>query len=111
MRAGQICTCPITTMELLYSARDAHEFAQWEQDLSILRSVPTTQSVFNAAVGALRDLSLVSPVYHRVSLPDALIAASAQDVGVGVLQYDEPFDRLAQVIHSSSRWLAPRGTL
>jgi len=46
-----------------------------------------------------------------VRLPDLLIAACAQDSGVGVLHYDEDFDRLAEVLAFESRWIARRGSL
>lgn len=43
-------------------------------------------------------------------MTDILIAA-AQEAGVGVLHYDHHFDRLAEVMHFSSVWLAPVGSL
>jgi predicted nucleic acid-binding protein len=59
----------------------------------------------------MRALARREPLYHRVRLPDALIAAAAQDVGIGVLHYDHHYDRLAEVLHFESRWIAPPGTL
>lgn len=109
--AGQIATCPIVNMELLYSARDAASFDDRERLLSALRDVPITRSVTNAAIAAMRDLVARRPLYHRVKLPDALIAAAAQDVGIGVLHYDRHYDRLAEVLQFESRWIAPPGTL
>jgi predicted nucleic acid-binding protein len=40
-----------------------------------------------------------------------LIATAAQEAGVGVLHYDHHFDRLAEVLHFTSVWLAPAGSL
>jgi hypothetical protein len=40
-----------------------------------------------------------------------LIAAAAQEAAVGLLHYDRHFDRLAEVLHFRSVWLAPAGTL
>ena len=42
---------------------------------------------------------------------DALIAAVAQESALGVIHYDEHYDRLATVLSFESRWLAPRGSL
>jgi len=44
-----------------------------------------------------------------VPITDALIAATAAERGVGVLHYDEHFDRLASVLEFESRWIVQRG--
>jgi predicted nucleic acid-binding protein len=46
-----------------------------------------------------------------VSIADALIAAAAQENGLGVLHYDRDYDRLAEVPVFESRWIAPAGSL
>ena len=111
LRAQQIVTCSITTLELLFATRDADEFGELEADEATLRDIPITVSVQRAAITALRDLSRRGAGYHRVKLPDALIAAAAQHAGIGVLHYDHHFDRLAEVLHFDSRWIAPPGSL
>jgi predicted nucleic acid-binding protein len=40
-----------------------------------------------------------------------LIAAAAQEAGVGVLHYDRHYDRLAKVLNFESVWIAPPGSL
>jgi predicted nucleic acid-binding protein len=112
VRSGQIATCPIVTLELLRSTRDGAEFDRRADTLDQLRDVPITRSVTNAARMAYRRLAHVSPLYHRsVKLPDLLIAAAAEDAALGVLHYDEDFDRLAEVLAFESRWIAPRSSL
>ena len=108
---GQIVTCEIVKLELLYSARDAAEFVALDEELSALRNVAVTQSVCSAAVRAMGELSARSDGYHRVPTPDILIAAAAQDAGVGVLHYDAHYDRLAEVFNIESRWVAAAGTV
>jgi predicted nucleic acid-binding protein len=109
---GQIATCPIVDLELLYSARSGDAFDDLASDLAQLRSVPVTRSVTNAAQQALRTLAHEAPLHHRsVKLPDLLIAACAADADVGVLHYDEDFDRLADVLDFESTWIAPRGSI
>lgn len=111
-RAGQLATCSIVTLEVLYAARDGIEVGEVLRDQAALRDVPVTVSVQRAAIGALRALaSRGGAGYHRVSLPDALIAAAAQAAGVGVLHYDRHYDRLVEVLHFDSRWIAPPGSL
>jgi predicted nucleic acid-binding protein len=111
LRAGTIATCSSVTLELLYSTRNAEEFRAVEADQALLRDVPVTVSVQRAAIGALRTLAALGPRQHRVPLADALIAAAAQEAGLGVLHYDHHYDRLAEVLSFTSRWAAPPGTL
>jgi predicted nucleic acid-binding protein len=111
IRADQIRTCPIVNLELLYVTRNAQEFTDLEEELSALRSVPIARSEFNATFTALRELAAMRPLYHRVPLPDVLVAAAAQSRGIGVLHYDRHYDRLAEVMEFESRWLASEGTL
>jgi predicted nucleic acid-binding protein len=111
LRGRQIATCSIVTLELLYSARDAGEFTTIEAEQALLRDVPVAASAQRAAIGALRDLASDGPGQHRVPLADALIAAAAQEAGVDVLHYDHHYERLAQVLHFTSVWIAPPGAL
>ena len=110
-QGGQIVTCGIVELELLYSARDEADFASIEADLAGLRRIPIGRTEFAAAITAMRELSARQPRYHRVSLPDALIAAAAQERGCGVLHYDQHYDRLTEVMNFDNQWIAPRGTL
>jgi predicted nucleic acid-binding protein len=109
--AGQLATCAIVKLELLYATRDSGGFDELETLLAALRDIPITRSVTDAGMAAMRELAQQRPLYHRVKLPDTLIAAAAQDVGIGVLHYDHHYDRLAEVLDFESRWLAPPGSL
>jgi predicted nucleic acid-binding protein len=90
--ARQIVTCSVVTLEVMYSARDR-------------------DSIHRAALTAIRELARRGAGRHRVPVVDVLIAAAAQEAGVGVLHYDHHFDRLAEVLHFRSVWLAPAGSL
>lgn len=111
VRADQIATCSIVTLELLYTARDQAEVEALRADEASLRSIPVTVSVQRAAMAAISELSARGAGHHRVKLPDVLIAAAAQEAGVGVLHYDHHYDRLAEVLSFESRWLAAPGSL
>jgi predicted nucleic acid-binding protein len=112
LRGGQIATCPIVNLELLYSATDAAAYGELAGTLAQLRDIPVTRSVTNAAVRAQRELAHARERFQRsVTLPDLLIAAAAADVAVGVLHYDDDYDTLATVLRFESRWIAPRGSL
>jgi predicted nucleic acid-binding protein len=90
LNAQQIVTCSVVTRELLYSARTRRQLEDLEAAQSTLRDIPMTDSSRRA---------------HRDP------RAAAQDAGVGVLHYDRHFDRLAEVLHFRSVWLAPAGSL
>jgi len=111
LEAGQIGTCSITILELLYSARSAGEFSDLEEELAILPSFETGDHVIQLAIDAMRELAQRGAGYHRVKLPDAIIAASAVYGGVGVLHYDHHYDRLAEVLDFDSRWIAAAGSI
>ena len=111
VRAGAIAACSIVRLELLYSARDAAEFTCLEDEVGELRDIPVTVSVQRAAVGALRALVARGSLQHRVPPADALIAAAAQEAGIGVLHYDHHYDRLAEVLAFESCWAAEPGSL
>ncbi len=107
----QLTTCSIVTMELLFSARDHKAVEQTEKIEAALRQVPVTTSVQRAAIGAVRELSERGAGYHRIPPSDVLIAAAAQEAGIGVLHYDHHYDRLTEVLHFASVWVAPPGSL
>lgn len=112
LRRQQIATCPIVKLEMLFSARSGEDYDRLDAMLGALRDVPVSRSVTNAALHALRALAHIQLLGQRaVKFPDLLIAAIAQDGAVGVIHYDEHFDRLAPVLSVESRWIAPRGSL
>lgn len=111
LRGGQIATSPIVALELLFSARSSSELEAIDRALGGLRKVPMSASIAPAAVVATQELGARSAGYHRVALPDYLVAASAEGAGLGVLHYDHHFDRLAEVMSFESRWIAPPGSL
>ena len=56
-----------------------------------------------------RALAARGPGYQRsVRIPDLLIAAVAERHGVGVLHYDEDYDRIASVTGQPTRWVCSR---
>lgn len=97
--------------EYLYSAQSRADFETVETQIASMRELRLKQGVVDAAVGALRDLAAIADGYHRVKPIDVLVAATAQENQVGVLHYDEHYDRLAEVLTFESYWLADRGTL
>lgn len=112
LRADQIRTCPIVLLELMRGAWDLADLAALQRRFEAVPMLPTTHSVCLAAIQAINKLASIAPgpKYHQVNITDALIAATAEDRGVGVLHYDRHFDRLERVLHFESRWIAAPGS-
>lgn len=112
VREGQIATCPMVELELLWTAIDPPDFAEMRHDLSDLPQVSIDDRVWRRAVDVFQALGRQGPLHHRqVKIPDLLIAAAAERAGVAVLHYDRDFDRIAGVTGQSVRSIAPMGSL
>jgi len=109
---GQIATCDMVRLELLYSTRNASEFTNLRGELDALPDCPIGVEEWKRALEVYEQLARQGGLHHRsVRHPDLLIAAAADAVGIPVLHYDEDYDRIATITGQDVHWLAPRGTL
>jgi predicted nucleic acid-binding protein len=109
---GQLATCDMVRLELLYSARKADEFAEIRDELAAVPDCPIGKAQWERALCVYEQLSAQGGAHHRsVKHADLLIAAAAEAAGVGVLHYDEDYDRIAGVTGQATRWLAAKGSL
>lgn len=92
----ELCLCPVTRLELLYSARSADDYAALEADLDLFRELRMDAETIAIAATAQRELA--QRRQHRVSIPDLLIASCAQQHSAGVLHHDRHYDVLATVL-------------
>lgn len=106
---GQIATCPIVDLEVLYSARSFDHYEQVRSERMALTSFPMTEQIAVRALEVQRRLARHG--HHRVSLPDLLIAATAEANDVAVIHYDADYDRIAQVTGQPAEWVVPRGSI
>jgi predicted nucleic acid-binding protein len=93
---GELCVCGITRLEVLYSARSREDYAAIEADLDLFRELRIDAETFAIAATAQRELA--DRGRHRVSIPDVVIAACAQQHGADVLHRDRHYDVLASVL-------------
>lgn len=91
---GELCMCAITRMEILYSARSADDYVALQDDLAAYRDLRIDHATVSAAQAAQRELAAAGQ--HRVSLPDLIIGACAQQHGADVLHADRHFGVLAE---------------
>jgi predicted nucleic acid-binding protein len=106
---GLVGTCAVIDLEILYSARTGAEHSHFRTQRAAFEYFPLTDEIAQRAVevqGMLAERS-----QHRsVSLPDLLIAATAERYRLTVLHYDGDYDRVAELTGQAVEWIVPRGT-
>ena len=109
---GEIATCDMVRLELLYSARNTSEFGELRDELAALPDCPVGKEQWARALWVYEQLAAQGGAHQRsVKHADLLIAAAAEAAGLTVLHYDEDFDRIAEITGQPTRWLADRGAL
>ena len=105
--ANAIVICDQVVLEFLRGARNAGEFATFEETLLAFRWLRIEPVDWDRARGVFRALSGVTGGYHRsVPIADALIAAVAERHGVAVAHFDQDYERIAAITGQSVRWVA-----
>lgn len=108
--AGEIATCGIVDLELLYSARDRATYRSLVEALRGMPRAPLDEAVVNRALSV--QAMLAERSQHRaVPLPDLLVAACAELAGLSVLHYDADFERIAEFTGQPTQWVVPRGSV
>jgi predicted nucleic acid-binding protein len=62
---GTVVTCAMVRVELLYSARNTHEFVDLRAELSALSDLPIDQAQWDRAVEASAQLAHQGRMHHR----------------------------------------------
>jgi predicted nucleic acid-binding protein len=108
---GQVATCGVIELEVLYSARSAADLSRTRQlRAQAFPLVPVVQADFDRAVAVL-ELLAQRGQHRAVGLADLLIAAVAERAGLTLLHYDSDFDFVAAVTGQPMRWIVPRGSI
>ena len=101
----------MVALERLYSARDLVGWDTLRTELATqYHWLPITDEIVGRAIevqGLLADRGK-----HRgVSLPDLVIAATAEAYGAIVLHYDRDYELIAEVTGQRTVWVVPRGSV
>lgn len=108
--AGEVATCGIVELELLYSATSRATYRALAEALRGMPRVPMEEGCVKRALEV--QAMLAERSQHRsVPLPDLLIAACAERAGLVVLHYDADFERIAKLTRQRTRWIVPRGSV
>jgi predicted nucleic acid-binding protein len=106
VRRGELGLCTMTAMEILYSTRNSDEY---NRDYSRLTSIRWFELSAPRRAVELQH-GLAQRGWHRTSIPDVVVAATAAEHDLTVLHYDGDYERLATVAGTHQEWILPRGT-
>jgi predicted nucleic acid-binding protein len=106
---GRVGRAGITDLEVGYGSRNAREWDQDMDDLSVFTLVETTAEHVQRARQVQRLLASRSQRGRKV--PDLLIAAAAEQHRLVLLHYDSDFDLIAKVTGQRCEWVVSAGTV
>lgn len=108
--AGDVATCAIVDLELLYSARNHSDFVSVLSDRNSLPAVEMEHADFERAIQVMERLAKQGK-HRATSIPDLLIAAVAERAGLVVLHYERDFDLIAAITGQEVEWVVPAGSV
>lgn len=107
--AGLLAICGAVEVELLYSVTSKADAVEVRRELSGFDWLPTPDEVWDRALDVQQQL-IGNGNWRAVSLPDLVIAATAERHRATVLHYDGDYDMIAAVTGQPTQWVVPRGT-
>jgi predicted nucleic acid-binding protein len=107
---GEIATCGIVDLEMLYSATSPTTYKALAEALRGMPRVPLDEAAVARALEVQAKLAQASQ-HRAVPLPDLLVAACAEKAGLTVLHYDVDYQRIAKLTGQAVRWVVPRGSV
>lgn len=102
------CT-QITALEVGFSARSAKEFDALMSSLDVFDFVDIDEADARRARVVQRLLAASGQRGRKI--PDLLIAAAAERLGLNVLHYDRDFERIAKVTGQAQSWVVRAGSV
>ena len=107
--AGELGRPSICDLEVGYSARNAKVWDALVGALGAFEAIDTTAAHLHRALQVQRLLAERSQRGRKI--PDLLIAAAAEELGIAVLHYDADFDLIASVTGQRCQWVVPAGSV
>ncbi|MFI6474918.1 PIN domain nuclease [Streptomyces sp. NPDC050516] len=104
-----LAVCRPTEYEMIHSARDSSEATRISTWLHAFDYLGTDDATFVRALQIQRH-ALNAGFHRALSLPDLLIAATAELNRRTILHYDGDFDMIASLTGQPSEWVVPPGT-
>jgi predicted nucleic acid-binding protein len=107
---GEVATCGIIDLELLYSATSPTTYKALADALRGMPRVALHEATVERALQVQGKLAQRSQ-HRAVPLPDLLIAACAENAGLTVLHYDADFEQISELTKQPVQWIVQRGSV
>jgi predicted nucleic acid-binding protein len=109
--AGEVATCSVIELEVLYSARSLDDMRRTRATRTVaFPLIEIVQSDFDRAIDVMELLALRG--HHRaVGIPDLIISAVAEREHLTLVHYDADFDFVAEITGQPMQWVVPRGSV
>jgi predicted nucleic acid-binding protein len=107
---GRVALCQMTALEWLSNAPQPRGYEALWAGIQGHRWLDVTSDAMERAMDVHRRFAAISQ-HRNFSLPDLIIAATAEQYGATVLHYDNDYDRIAAITGQPVEWVAPPGSL
>ncbi|MFJ6568167.1 PIN domain nuclease [Streptomyces sp. NPDC091292] len=104
-----LAVCQPTEYEMIHSARDTAEATRISTWLHAFDYISSDDGTFTRALEVQRH-ALNAGFHRALSLPDLLIAATAELNRLTVLHYDGDFEMIASLTGQPAEWVVPPGS-
>ena len=108
-REGRLGRASVFDMEALFSTR-ARDYEAVSAALLSFPLVPTHQADWDRAIQVMDRLA-TSGRHRAARIPDLLVAAVAERVGLTVLHYDHDFEIIGELTGQAMEAVVPLGTV
>jgi predicted nucleic acid-binding protein len=107
---GRVACCEVTWLERGITARNRDEHAALGEVLDLIPRVRMQGSDF-ARAWSVQSLLAEGARHRGVGIPDLLVAACAERLGLTVIHCDADFDLIGEVTGQPMRWAVDRSLL
>jgi predicted nucleic acid-binding protein len=107
---GEIATCGIVDLELLFSARSGNVYAAILADRRSLPKAEIDDRQIERAIEVQAEFARTGR-HRAITILDLLIAAAAEAAGLCVLHYDADYDLVAEVTGQAVEWVVAAGSV
>lgn len=109
--AGVLGVCPITELEMLYSARSKSQREEWLELLCAAFAWVGVPDRVYARAAEVQAAMTARGTHRSAGVVDLLLAATAERSALTLVHYDHDFDEIVKVTGQPAVWLAPPGSI
>lgn len=111
MDRGLVFLCAATRAEMLYSARNLTDRHRVSAQLDHALCWARTPDDLWERLDEIQVILTEKGQHRAASIPDLIVAATADALGLSVLHYDSDFDTIAAHTGQSTEWVVPAGAV